>query len=103
MAFIMQSTQFTYYLHGSPISCRQHPETYSMQCGVRNLGCSKRLQRQVHRTVYECHNGVIPKGKIITHINGNYVKDNRLCNFQINTRKSGWEIKQGKLDMLSNN
>ena len=57
--------------HGSPISCRQYPQTYVMLCGVRNLGCSKRVQRQVHRIVYECHNGVIPKEKIITHINGN--------------------------------
>ena len=44
--------------HGSPISCRQHPETYFILCGVRNVGCSKRLQRQVHRFVYECHNGI---------------------------------------------
>ena len=42
--------------HESPISCRQHPETYFMQRGVRNLGCSKRLQRQVHRIVDECYN-----------------------------------------------
>ena len=55
--------------HGSPISCLQHPETNVMLCGVRNLGCSKRLQRQVHGIVYECHNGVIPKGKIIIDIN----------------------------------
>ena len=89
--------------HGSPISCRQHPETYFILCGVRNVGCSKRLQRQVHRFVYECHNGILPKGKIITHINGNK-KDNRLCNLQINTRKFGWEIiKQAKLDMLYDN
>ena len=37
--------------HGSPISYRQHPETYFMLCVVRNVGCSKRLQRQVHRFV----------------------------------------------------
>ena len=85
--------------HGSPISYRQHPETYSMH---RNVGCSKRLQRQVRRFVYECHNGILPKGKLITHINGNK-KDNRLCNLQINTRKFGWEIKQDKLDMLYDN
>ena len=88
--------------HGLPISYRQHPENYFMHCGVRNVGCSKRLQRQVHRFVFECHNGIIPKGKIIIHINGNK-KDNRLCNLQINTRKAGWEIKQDKLDMLYDN
>ena len=65
--------------HGSPISCRQHPDTDSMQCGVRNLGSSKRLQRQVHRTVYECYNGLTPKGKVIEHKNG-VKKDNRLYN-----------------------
>ena len=88
--------------HGSPISYRQHSENYFMHCGVRNLGCSKRLQRQVHRFVFECHNGIIPKGKIIIHINGNK-KDNRLCNLQINTRKAGWKIKQDKLDILYDN
>jgi len=89
--------------HGSPISYCQHPETYSMHCGVRNVGCSKRLQRRVHRFVYECHNGIfLPKGKLIAHINGNK-KDNRLCNLQINTRKASWEIKKDKLDMLYDN
>ena len=88
--------------HGSPFSCRQHPETNVMLCGVRNFGCSKRLQRQVHRIVYECHNGVIPKGKIITHINGN-VEDNRLCNLQIKAKSSNLTSKQDKLDMLYDN
>ena len=73
-----------------------------MLCGVRNFGCSKRLQRQVHRIVYECHNGVIPKGKIITHINGN-VEDNRLCNLQIKAKSSNLASKQDKLDMLYDN
>ena len=112
MTFIMQFIRFTYAAseggviinvkHGSPISCRQHPETYVMLCGVRNFGCSKRLQRQVHRIVYECHNGVIPKGKLITHINGN-VKDNRLCNLQIKAKSSNLKSKQDKLDMLYDN
>ena len=88
--------------HGSPVSCRQHPETYFILCGVRNVGCSKRLQRQVHRFVYECHNGVIPKGKIITHINGNK-EDNRLCNLQIKAKISTLTSKQDKLDMLYDN
>lgn len=88
--------------HGSPVSCRQHPETYFILCGVRNVGCSKRLQRQVHRFVYECHNGVIPKGKIITHINGNK-EDNRLCNLQIKTKISTLTSTQDKLDMLYDN
>ena len=88
--------------HGSPIGCNQHSVTTFTQCSVRNLECSKRLQRQVHRIIYECHNGVLPKGKIITHINGN-VKDNRLCNLQINTRKSGFTVKQDKLDVLYDN
>ena len=88
--------------HRSPISCRQHPETNVMLCGVRNFGCSKKLQRQVHRIVYECHNGIIPKGKIITHINGN-VEDNRLCNLQIKAKSSNLTSKQDKLDMLYDN
>ena len=88
--------------HRSHISYRQHPETYYMHYGVRNVGCSKRPQRHVHRFVYECHKGILPKGKIITHINGNK-KDNRLCNLQINTRKAGWEIKQDKLDIQYDN
>ena len=88
--------------HGSPISCRQHPETYFMQCGVRNLGCSKRLQRQVHRIVYECYNGVLLKGKIIIYINSD-VEDNRLCNLQIKVKISTLTSKQDKLDMLYDN
>ena len=68
--------------YGSPISCRQHLDTDSMQCGVRNLGSSKRLQRQVHRIVYECYNGLTSKGKVIEHKNGDK-KDNRLYNLQI--------------------
>ena len=88
--------------HGSPIGCNQHSVSTFIQCSVWNLGCSERLQRQVHRIVYECYNGVLPKGKIITHINGN-VKDNRLCNLQFNTMKSNLTRKQDKLDMLYDN
>ena len=39
---------------------------------------------QVHRFVWECHNGLIPEGKVIDHIN-NDKEDNRLCNLQLVT------------------
>ena len=44
----------------------------------------------------------MPKGKIITHINGN-VEDNRLCNFQIKAKSSNLTSKQDKLEMLYDN
>ena len=75
--------------HGSPISCRQHPDADSMVCGVRNLGCSKRPQRQLHRIVYECYNGLMPKGKVFKHQNGDR-KDNRSYNLQIKVKISNF-------------
>ena len=60
-----------------------------MVCGARNLGCSKRLQRQVYRIVYECYNGLMPKGKVIEHKNGDKIKkDNRLNDLQIKVKIS---------------
>ena len=37
---------------------------------------------KVHRFVYECHNGIIPEGLVIDHINDKK-DDNRLCNLQL--------------------
>ena len=38
----------------------------------------------VHRFVYECYYGAIPKGMVVSHINENK-KDNRLCNLKLIT------------------
>ena len=44
----------------------------------------------VHRFIWECHNGVIPEGKVIDHIN-NDKEDNRLCNLQLVTHQQNCE------------
>ena len=56
-----------------------------MQCCIRKYrGRQKRYY--VHRFVWECHNGIIPEGKVTDHIN-NDKKDNRLCNLQLVTHQ----------------
>ena len=52
---------------------------------VRKYGGKQKLYR-VHRFVWECHNGIIPEGKVIDHINNNR-EDNRLCNLQLLTQQ----------------
>ena len=51
---------------------------------VRKHGQPSQKTCQVHRFVWECHNGIIPEGKVIDHINDNK-EDNRLCNLQLMT------------------
>ena len=52
-----------------------HPNEYTM---VKHKGYSK----IEHRVIWEKHNGPIPKGMLIHHINGNK-KDNRIENLQM--------------------
>lgn len=54
-------------------------------CGVRSYR-DKQQMCSVHRFVWECFNGEIPKGQIISHINNNK-EDNRLCNLELATHK----------------
>ena len=56
-----------------------------MQCSVRKYG-GKQKMCFIHRFVWECHNGLIPEGKVIDHIN-NDKEDNRLCNLQLVTQQ----------------
>ena len=58
---------------------------YSM-CTVSKYAKPGKKNYLVHRLVWECHNGIIPEGKVIEHINENK-EDNRLCNLQILTQK----------------
>ena len=41
---------------------------------------------QAHRLIWECHNGMIPEGMVIDHIN-NVKDDNRLSNLQLLTQQ----------------
>ena len=43
----------------------------------------------VHRFVWECFNGLIPKDKVIDHVN-NIRDDNRLCNLQMMTQQENF-------------
>ena len=56
-----------------------------MKCLVRKSGQTLRIY-YVHRFVWECFNGSIPRGKVIDHIN-DIKDDNRLSNLQLMTRK----------------
>lgn len=57
-----------------------------MLCNARKHGQNGRRRYQVHRFVWECFNGVVPKDKVIDHINNNK-EDNRLCNLQLMTQQ----------------
>ena len=57
-----------------------------MMCCVRKYGQKGQKTYYVHRFVWECHNGDIPEGKVIDHIN-NIKDDNRLCNLQLVTQQ----------------
>ena len=56
-----------------------------LMVSVRKYG-GRQKACQVHRFVYECHNGIIPEDKVIDHINNNK-EDNRLCNLQLITQQ----------------
>jgi len=56
---------------------------YTM-CNVRRHAQNGYKTVYVHRFVYECFNGLIPKDKVIDHVN-NIKDDNRLCNLQLLT------------------
>ena len=57
-----------------------------MRFSIRKHGESVVKNYLVHRFTWECHNGVIPEGKVIDHINNNK-EDNRLCNLQLVTHQ----------------
>ena len=57
-----------------------------LMCMVRKHGQSGFKHYQVHQFIWECFNGVIPKGKEIDHIN-NIKEDNCLCNLQLLTHQ----------------
>ena len=57
-----------------------------MLYGVRKHAQTGKKTYHVHRFVWECFNGNIPKGKVIDHIN-NDKEDNRLCNLQLVTHQ----------------
>jgi len=57
-----------------------------MHCMVRKHAQKGQKTMFVHRFVYECFNGLIPKDKVIDHIN-NEKTDNRLCNLQLMTQQ----------------
>ena len=53
---------------------------------VRKHGQSGQKIYSSHRFLWECHNGIIPEGKVIDHINDDK-EDNRLCNLQLVTQQ----------------
>ena len=57
-----------------------------MHCMVRKHTQKGQKTMFVHRFVYECFNGLIPKDEVIDHIN-NEKTDNRLCNLQLMTQQ----------------
>lgn len=74
------------------------------------LLCGVRKQRQkgyktflVHRFIWECHNGIIPKLKVIDHIN-DIKYDNRLCNLQLMTQQENCKksVKNREYSFLKN-
>ena len=54
-----------------------------LKCKIRAEG-GKQKNYYVHRFIWECFNGLIPKGMEIDHIN-DIRDDNRLCNLQLVT------------------
>ena len=63
------------------IGCKQ--KNGYMLCSVKKYG-GIRQTIQIHRFIWECHNGLIPDGKVIDRINA-IRNDNRLCNLQLVT------------------
>ena len=55
-----------------------------MICIVRKICQNGQKAYQAHRIIWECHNGQIPEGKVIDHINNNR-SGNPLCNLQLMT------------------
>ena len=57
-----------------------------LNCMVRKHGQSGQKHFRCSRFIYECFNGVIPKGKVIDHKNDDK-EDNRLCNLELMTQQ----------------
>lgn len=66
-----------------PMTGTKRPDGY-LKCKVKKHGDKNRKTFLVHRSVWECHNGLIPDGKVIDHINDKK-DDNRICNLQLMT------------------
>lgn len=63
-----------------PIEHHTGYHVYTMRDGKRQS------QMRAHRLVYECHFGLIPKGMVINHLDGNK-HNNRLNNLELTTTK----------------
>lgn len=55
-------------------------------CNMFKYGDPETKTYLVHRFVWECYNGLIPDGMMITHIN-DVRDDNRFCNLQFLTKQ----------------
>ena len=53
---------------------------------VSRSGDKKQKTVRANRFIWECHNGLIPEGLVIDHINDKR-DDNRLCNLQLMTQQ----------------
>ena len=62
---------------GKPVTCKRDDGYVMFNTGGRTY--------RAHRVIWEMHNGPIPDGFEIDHINGDRA-DNRLCNLRVATR-----------------
>ena len=87
----------------APTKGRKNYHGY-MMCCVRKHTQKGQKSILVHRFVWECHNGLIPEGKVIDHIN-DIRDDNRLSNLQLMTQKENVKksIKKRDFSYVANN
>lgn len=74
------------------------------RCGKYFANSSKKHNRRLHRTVWEYHNGKIPKGCIVDHIDrdsdNNQIENLRLATYSMNNRNVSEETtKRRKANM----
>ena len=78
--------------NGSVIHIKERNPLFGNKHTTGYLTCTVRISKEkqkgffVHRFIYECFNGIIPKNKVIDHVN-DIKSDNRLCNLQIMTQQ----------------
>ena len=56
--------------------------TNKLSCSVKSKIIKNRKSMQLHKFIYECYNGLLPNGMIVSHIDGDFL-NNKINNLEL--------------------